>query len=98
MNYKDAVEGLTPQLIEKMKLAIEIGRWENGDKLTPEQLESAIQAVMLWQATHQEPGNDEPFTLDAEGNVVLGKPTIRKASAKEQERLDDPNLITKSRL
>lgn len=94
MNYSDAVGGLTPHMIEKMKLAIEVGCWENGEKLTPEQLESAIQAVMLWQAKHQ-PSENEPFALDAQGNIVQGKP---KAKTTKQNLSDDPNLITKSRV
>ncbi len=95
MNYLDAVDSLTPHIIEKMKLAIEVGCWENGDKLTPEQLDSTIQAVMLWQAKNQQPGNDEPFTLNSNGEIINAKPSTKE---EPENQTNQSNLIYKSRL
>lgn len=73
MSYSQEVLALTPEIIDKMKTAIELGRWENGDKLTTEQVESAMQAVMLWEASHKGNKKKEPFVIDYDGTLSTGK-------------------------
>lgn len=40
---------LTPDVVDKFRLAIELGKWEDGRKLTAEQRETCMQAVMVWE-------------------------------------------------
>lgn len=49
MNKEAILSALTPEIVAKFKSAIEIGKWENGDKLTPEQRQTCMQAVMVWE-------------------------------------------------
>ncbi len=43
---------LTPEIIEKFKTAVEIGKWQDGKKLTPEQVETCMQAIITYEHAH----------------------------------------------
>lgn len=43
---------LRPEIIEGFKRAIEIGKWPDGNKLTSEQREVCMQAVIAWEFHH----------------------------------------------
>lgn len=49
MNKHDILNSLNPEIINKFRTAIEIGRWENGTRLTDEQRQTCMQAVMIWE-------------------------------------------------
>ena len=46
--FEDLLAGMTPEIHESLKLAIELGKWPNGDRLTPQQVELCLQAVIAW--------------------------------------------------
>lgn len=46
------IDSITPEIHENLKTAVEIGRWANGDKLTPEQLEHSLQAIIAYEARY----------------------------------------------
>ncbi|MGH8493570.1 MAG: YeaC family protein [Moraxellaceae bacterium] len=43
------LSAMTPELVSAFRLAIEIGKWPDGRKLTPEQRETCLQAVIAWE-------------------------------------------------
>lgn len=96
MNYQDFVDNLDEATVNQLRTAVELGKWDNGDALTEKQRESAMQAVMLWQAKYEITGSDEPFTLNPNGDLKLGKGKVIKQSPLEY-RNDDPNLIISSK-
>lgn len=49
MDKQAILAALTPQIVDKFRRAIEIGKWENGDKLSDEQRQTCMQAVMVWE-------------------------------------------------
>ena len=40
---------LTPEVVEKFRTAISLGKWENGERLSAEQRQTCLQAVMVWE-------------------------------------------------
>jgi len=46
MNYDELIEKMTPQMHQSIKLAIELGKWPDGKKMTPEQLDICLRAVI----------------------------------------------------
>jgi len=44
------LDSITPEIHENLKTAVETGRWANGDRLTPEQLEHSLQAIIAYEA------------------------------------------------
>ena len=47
-SFEALLAGMTPEIHEHLKLAVELGKWPNGERLTPEQVELCLQAVIAW--------------------------------------------------
>lgn len=45
---KELVENITPEIHANLKRAIELGKWENGERLSQEQKENCLQAVIAY--------------------------------------------------
>jgi len=97
MEYQQFVDGLNAETVTKLQTAVEIGRWENGDKLTNKQKEDAMQAVMLWQAKYQINSDNEPFKVNQQGEFRIGKGEALSETPLEFQTIDDPNLIVSSK-
>lgn len=52
MNLDHLISCITPDIYENLKEAIELGRWKDGQKLTTEQRESCMAAVIAYEAKH----------------------------------------------
>jgi uncharacterized protein len=52
--FLEAIENITPEIYQNLKLAVEIGKWPDGRKLTQEQKELTLQALIAWE-THNLP-------------------------------------------
>ncbi len=59
---------MTPEIYLKLRSAVETGKWENGMKLTEEQKEYAMQAVMLYQGKVEQSG--EHMTVGENGEII----------------------------
>lgn len=46
---KDDVLALDESVIDRFRKAIEIGKWANGERLNPSQLQVCMQAVVIWE-------------------------------------------------
>ncbi len=44
------IDSITPEIHENLKTAVETGRWANGDKLSPQQVEHCLQAIIAYEA------------------------------------------------
>ena len=47
LNYEKMIETMTPDVYQALKVAVEIGKWPNGEKLSPEQRETSMRAVIF---------------------------------------------------
>lgn len=52
MNKADMLAALTPEVIANFRTAIEIGKWPDGRRLTDEQRQTCMQAVVVWEHEH----------------------------------------------
>jgi len=52
MSLETALSALTPEIYENLKRAIEIGKWPDGRRLTPEQMDNSMQLVIAWELKH----------------------------------------------
>jgi uncharacterized protein YeaC (DUF1315 family) len=48
-SFNEMIENITPQIYQSLKLAVEIGKWSDGGKLTAEQRELSLQAMIAWE-------------------------------------------------
>ncbi len=47
--FTDLIKSITPETYQTLKLAMEIGKWGDGTKMTPEQKELTMQAMIVWE-------------------------------------------------
>ncbi|MFK0087638.1 YeaC family protein [Pseudomonas sp. BJa5] len=47
--FAQMIENITPEIYQSLKLAVELGKWADGRKLTTEQKELSLQAVIAWE-------------------------------------------------
>lgn len=52
MDKHSILSSLTPEIVTKFRSAIELGKWEDGRRLTDEQRHTCLQAVMIWEHEH----------------------------------------------
>ena len=52
MNIEQMLAVLNPEIVGRLKTAVEIGKWPNGVALTKEQREICMQAVYAWEIQH----------------------------------------------
>lgn len=49
MNFDDLIKSITPEIYENLKRAVELGKWPDGNKLTEQQRDSCMQAIIAWE-------------------------------------------------
>lgn len=47
--YHDLLEQITPDVHQRLRRAIELGKWPDGERLSPAQLERCLEAVIAWE-------------------------------------------------
>ncbi len=78
MEINELIGVMTPEIYQRLALAVELGKWPDGVKLTPEQKEYSLQAVMLYQARHNV--DAQHMTVGTDGQIV----TKSKQELKQQ--------------
>ena len=49
MNISDLLDSITPEVYANLKRAVELGKWPNGEKLSQQQREHCMQAVIAYE-------------------------------------------------
>jgi len=52
MDYLQFITDMPPELYERLKLAVERGKWPDGRRLTTKQRDDALQAIIAWGEMH----------------------------------------------
>jgi len=52
MDYHMLIDGMSPEIYQNLKRAIEIGKWPDGRVLTSEQRATVMEALIAWGAKH----------------------------------------------
>ena len=76
MQYEDLINSLTPEVYERLKRAVEVGKWPDGRPLTREQRETTMRAMIAWGEKNLPPEQRVGF--------------IDRGSKAEGEVCDDP--------
>lgn len=84
MDINTLLSVLTPELYEKFKTAIELGKWENGEKLSEEQRATCFQAVIAYEHEHLDRAQrtgyvpPKPTPCDSASEEASDKPLVWK--------------------
>lgn len=91
MNVEVLVNSMTPELYERLRLAVETGKWPDGNPLTEDQKASSMQMVMLYQAKIEK--SSEHMTVGENGEIVhKSKQDFKRALVDDK---DDNNTIAR---
>jgi len=52
MDYQKLIDAISPEIYQNLKRSVETGKWPDGKVLTSEQRETALQAIIAWDAKH----------------------------------------------
>ncbi|EAR59838.1 YeaC family protein [Neptuniibacter caesariensis] len=48
MTYEELIQAMTPEMHQSLKRAVELGKWPDGRKLSPEQRDICLRAVIAY--------------------------------------------------
>lgn len=48
-SFIEAIENITPEIYQNLKQAVELGKWPDGRKLSQEQRETCLGAMIAWE-------------------------------------------------
>lgn len=52
MTFEKMIEAMTPEVYQSLRRAVELGKWPNGMRLTQEQRETSLRAVIAYEHRH----------------------------------------------
>lgn len=55
MNVQQLLNNITPDIYKNLKRAIELGKWPDGNKISTEQRQLCMQAVIAYEHKHLAP-------------------------------------------
>jgi uncharacterized protein YeaC (DUF1315 family) len=91
MNIDALVSSMTPEVYERLRQAVETGKWIDGTPLNDEQKASSMQAVMLYQAKIEK--SSEHMTVGESGEIVHKSKADFKRSLSDHQ--NDNNTIAR---
>ena len=53
MDFQQLIESITPERVVNRKRAVELGKWPDGSRLTVDQREQSLQAIIAYDARHK---------------------------------------------
>lgn len=66
MSFENVAKQLDPEIYQRFKQALELGKWPDGRVLSKEQKEICLQAVMLFEAAQGKQESDRVGYIDRE--------------------------------
>ena len=79
-SFIEAIENITPEIYENLKQAVELGKWGDGRKLTQEQKETCLAAMIAWEMKN----------LPEEERMVLLEPLQVYIEAQVNDHIENP--------
>lgn len=55
MNYQELLSSLTPEIYQSLRRAVELGKWPDGNKLSVEQRQLCMEAVIAYEKRNLPP-------------------------------------------
>lgn len=82
MTYEELIERLDPNVYQSLRQSIELGKWPDGRKLTPQQREISLEAVIYYENLHNIPVQERVGFLDRGSKAGTDcDPTVRRSQS-----------------
>jgi uncharacterized protein len=65
-SWEALVKSMTPDMHQSLKTAVELGKWPSGERLTPEQVEYCLQAIIAYDKLYLHPTEQVAY-IDTSG-------------------------------
>ena len=85
MSFQQVIGQMPKEVYERLKTAVELGKWPDGQPLTDEQKATSLQAVRAWQAMHLE--NPEHMNIGRDGEIVMKSKSELKRQYRDEEEI-----------
>lgn len=90
MTYDELIERLDPNVYRSLRQSLELGKWPDGRKLSREQREITLQAVIYYEDLHKVPAEERTGYIDRGSKAGTAcDPTVQRAGNSEDDV--DPN-------
>lgn len=83
--FLQAIRQMPQEVYERLKTAVELGKWPDGKPLTDEQKATSLQAVMAWQSMHID--NPEHMNIGRDGEIVMKSKSELKRQYRNEEEI-----------
>ncbi|HHQ4735597.1 YeaC family protein [Aeromonas veronii] len=83
--FLQAIRQMPEEVYERLKTAVELGKWPDGKPLTDEQKATSLQAVMAWQSMHLD--NPEHMNIGRDGEIVMKSKSELKHQYRNEEEI-----------
>ncbi|OCQ43496.1 hypothetical protein A6767_21765 [Aeromonas veronii] len=83
--FLQAIRQMPQEVYERLKTAVELGKWPDGKPLTDEQKATSLQAVMAWQSMHLD--NPEHMNIGRNGEIVMKSKSELKRQYRDEEEI-----------
>ena len=84
MQLEHLLNGLTPEIYQRLCHCVETGKWLDGSALSDHQRGQCMQAIMVYQAKIE--GSNEHMTIGDNGDIVhKSKSELRKELRQNKE-------------
>lgn len=90
MTFEELIASITPETYENLKRAVELGKWPDGTRLTQEQREHCMQAVIAWGERHLAPAQRVGF-IDKGSKAEGGQCASSHDHDDDHDDHDDPD-------
>ena len=89
MTYEELIRQINPEVYRNLRRAIELGKWPDGRRLTPEQKAISLEAVIYYENLHNIPEEERVGYLDrGEKAGTACDPSVQAGSSNA-----DPDLF-----
>ena len=78
-SLEQLISNVTPEIHESLRTAIELGKWQDGSRLTAAQLEHCMEVIILYEARHfpEEERVGAPLKQQCESGASDSTQTLR---------------------
>jgi uncharacterized protein YeaC (DUF1315 family) len=85
MDLQQLLNSITPEIYQNLKVAVELGKWADGNKLSREQRQLCMQAVIAYEHKHLPPEEHTGY-IPPEPHTFCGDEDDHNHGQPEQEK------------
>ncbi|MDQ2078008.1 YeaC family protein [Marinimicrobium sp. ABcell2] len=82
MNYQELLSSVTPDIYQRLKRAVELGKWPDGNNLSAEQRQLCMEAIIVFEQKNLPPEERTGYIPPKPGGACATEETDAEAPLK----------------